>query len=112
MNIQRINWKRGDVEIVLEPDRKALVPLLRQTALDPISVGVSPVTAAFDGAFMWVTNSGSNTLSKIDVATNQVVGTVGAGPEPRGLAFDSAFLWVTSSMSATVRKIPAFANIR
>jgi len=31
MSIKEIHWRRGDVELILDVDRKALVPLLRQT---------------------------------------------------------------------------------
>ena len=70
MSIREIRWKRGDVELVLDPDRRALVPLLRQTAVNRISVGKFPSGVAFDGAFIWVANTSSNTVSKIPAFAN------------------------------------------
>jgi YVTN family beta-propeller protein len=87
MSIKEIRWRRGDVEMVIDPDRKTLEPLLRQTALSRIPVGYYRTEVAFDGAFIWVTNGSSSTVSKIDVPTNMVVATVGVGsyPKPKDL---------------------------
>lgn len=64
--LKEIRWRRNpDVELVLEPDRKMVVPLLRQTALERITVGSYPVGVAFDGTHIWVTNFDSNSVSKI-----------------------------------------------
>ena len=82
MDIKEIRSTRGNLQLVLEKDRQALVPLLRQTALTRIPVVSNPFGLAFDGAFMWVTNSGTNNVSKINVTTNAVVATVGVGLFP------------------------------
>ncbi len=68
MKIKEIRWKRGDVEIVLDLDRKALVPLLRRTALDRISVGGYPTDIAFDGAYIWVTPRLGYTLETMPIS--------------------------------------------
>ena len=112
MSIREIRWKRGDVELVLDPDRRALVPLLRQTALDRTFVNVIefPIGVAFDGAFIWVTDAGGKSVSKISTATNAVVAIVGVGAFPNGIAFDGAFIWVTNLGSKTVSKIDIATN--
>ena len=81
----------------------------RRWDLDPstpanISVGTGPYRTAFDGANVWVSNLGSNTVSKINPATNQVVASVGIN-SPRGLAFDGSFIWVTSFGTNRVYKV-------
>src|SRR5688572_8073227 len=118
MSIKEIHWTRGDVELILDVDPKALVPLLRQTALDCILVGDSPWAVAFDGAFMWVTNGVSNFMSKIDIATNTVVAKVDISPPGRaaesnsaGVAFDGTFIWVAMGNIHTVCKIDIAANM-
>src|SRR5687768_851493 len=105
MNMKEIHWRRGEIDIVLEPDRKALVPLLRQTALDSVPMINSLAGGvAFDGTFLWVTKF-SGKLSKIDVAKNQEVATVGVGIFATGVAFDGAFIWVCNNNDDTVSKI-------
>jgi YVTN family beta-propeller protein len=69
-----------------------------------ITVGHNPYAVAFDGAHIWVT-SGSNSVSKINPATNTVTATVPVGSSPFGVAFDGAHIWVTSMGSDTVSKI-------
>ena len=107
MEIKEIRSTRGNLQLVLEKDRQALVPLLRQTALTRISVGNRPIGVAFDGAFIWVVNEFSFNVSKINVTTNAVVATVGVGSAPTGVAFDGTDMWVANFNSNNVSKIPA-----
>ena len=65
---------------------------------------------AFDGANIWVANSGSsagNTVTKLRVSDGACVGTctftVGTGPY--GVAFDGANIWVTNNTSGNVTKL-------
>jgi YVTN family beta-propeller protein len=44
-----------------------------------IQTGVNPAGVAVAGGYAWVANSGEGTVSKIDVATNRVVGKVVVG---------------------------------
>jgi YVTN family beta-propeller protein len=70
-----------------------------------ISVGNEPDGIAFDGTFIWVANAVSNTVSKIDPASNVVVATVDVEESPVGVAFDGAYIWVTNHVSNSVSKI-------
>ena len=47
----------------------------------PVSVAVSP-----NGAYAYVTNEGSNSVSVINTATNTVTATIPVGTEPYGVA--------------------------
>ncbi len=76
---------------------------------DPTSaVGARPfpvgVAITSDGAFAYVTNRDSGTVSVIATATNTVVATVGVGTLPFGVAItpDGAFAYVTNEGSGTV----------
>ena len=74
-NLREIRWKvTPHVEITLEPDRSLLVPLHRFNQVH-VPVESNPTAAAFDGTHLWVTNSGSDSVSKIDITTNKVVAT-------------------------------------
>jgi YVTN family beta-propeller protein len=53
-----------------------------------VPVGSAPVLVAItpDGAFAYVTNSGSNSVSVINIATNTVTATIPVGIFPQGIA--------------------------
>ena len=61
----------------------------------------------FDGANIWVTNSGDGTVSKIDAVSNVVAASVNVGAAPIGLAFDGSNIWIANFSDATVSKVPA-----
>jgi YVTN family beta-propeller protein len=60
---------------------------------------------AFDGTNIWVTNSGSNTVTKLQASIGQPLGTFNVGTTPLGIAFDGANIWVANSGSNTVSKL-------
>jgi DNA-binding beta-propeller fold protein YncE len=60
---------------------------------------------AFDGANIWVTNSGDRTVSKLRTSDGKVLGTFTVGSDIEGLAFDGANIWVANSGSNTVSKL-------
>ena len=106
-NLREIRWKvTPHVEITLEPDRSLLVPLHRFNQVR-IPVESNPTAAAFDGTHLWITNSGSDSVSKIDITTNKVVATVRVGINPWDIVFDGTHLWVTNLVDNTVSKINA-----
>ena len=70
-----------------------------------VTVGTAPFGIAFDGSYIWVANSGSNNVSKIDISTDTVVATVTVGNVPRDIAFDGSYIWVVNSGSNNVSKI-------
>ena len=55
-----------------------------------ILVGTSPIGVVFDGANIWVANSGSSTVTKLQANTGAVLGTFQVGTGPVGVAFDGA----------------------
>jgi len=65
----------------------------------------NPVGVAFDGAYIWVANNASDTVSKIDPVTGTVTATVNVGSFPEGVAFDGTNIWVANQGSASVSKI-------
>jgi DNA-binding beta-propeller fold protein YncE len=55
---------------------------------------------AFDGANIWVTNSGDRTVSKLRTSDGKVLGTFTVGSD-----IDGANIWVANSGSNTVSKL-------
>jgi len=75
----------------------------------PVDVAITP-----DGAFAYVTNSGSDSVSVISTASNSVVATVplAVGSKPRGIAIspDGQTAWVANSGDGTASVIFTAAN--
>jgi YVTN family beta-propeller protein len=66
--------------------------------------GDLPYGVAFDGTNIWVTNSGSGTVSKMNRATGTKVDyTTGGGPQ--AAAFDGTNIWVANFTSDSVSKM-------
>jgi YVTN family beta-propeller protein len=63
---------------------------------------LSPVGLAFDGANIWVTNSTSDTVTKLLASTGAALGTYPVGGNPLGIAFDGINIWVTNTSQASL----------
>ena len=86
-----------------------------QTQLNqPITVGTTPsgVAASPNSSRVYVANSGNNTVSVINTATNQVISTIGVGSSPQGLAIspDGTKVYVANGGSNTVSVINTATN--
>ena len=63
-------------------------------------VGTDPEGLTFDGANIWVANTGSNNVTKLRASDGANLGTFGVGSGPRNLAFDGANIWeITDSVT-------------
>ena len=69
-----------------------------------IATGTNPAGLAFDGANIWVTNWGSNTLTQIRASDGMVLGNFPTGLNPVGVVFDGAHIWVANSGSNTISR--------
>ncbi|AEV71714.1 YVTN family beta-propeller repeat protein [Mycolicibacterium rhodesiae NBB3] len=82
--------------------------------VDTIAVGDAPAGVAVspDSATVYVTNSGNDTVSVIDAATNTVTATIDVGDTPFGLAVspDGAAVYVSNSADGTVSVIDTASN--
>ena len=67
-----------------------------------ITVGDGPTGIVFDGANIWVTNTGDNTVTKLRASDGSVVGTYMVGLSPNGIAYDGTNIWVTIEGFSTV----------
>jgi len=92
----------------LSPTTQQIAMLKWYTAItgtgSTFSVGNNPQALAFDGANMWVANSGSGTVSVLRASDGYHVMTPTVGSLPVGIAFDGAFMWVANNGSDTVSK--------
>ncbi|HXG75869.1 MAG TPA: BTAD domain-containing putative transcriptional regulator [Gaiellaceae bacterium] len=59
-----------------------------------IPVGRSPVDLVHVGGSLWVSNRGDGTVSRVDLATGQVVATIPVRGSPRGIAASQGLVWV------------------
>ncbi|NUQ47215.1 MAG: hypothetical protein HUU22_14420, partial [Phycisphaerae bacterium] len=71
------------------------------------AVGSNPYGVAFDGANIWVTNSGSSNVTKLRASDGAYLGTFAVGSTPLGVAFDGANIWVANYFSNNVTKLRA-----
>jgi sugar lactone lactonase YvrE len=74
------------------------------------TVGVNPITSAFDGANVWVVNGGGNgtgNVTKLRASDGTVLGTFNVGLAPIGIVFDGANIWVANNGSDSVSKLRA-----
>jgi hypothetical protein len=55
---------------------------------------IAPTGILYDGAFIWVTDIGDNTLKKVNPANGQIVQVVDAGITPVYPVFDGTNIWV------------------
>lgn len=75
-----------------------------------IPVGTSPNAVALDTRAVWVANSGSDNVSRIDPITNKVVATIAVGNSPNGVAVDARAVWVANFKSNSVSRIDPTTN--
>jgi hypothetical protein len=78
-----------------------------QFAVTSAPLGYGPTAVAFDGANIWVTNTGSNTVSKLRANDGTTLGTFSVNANPYGITFDGANIWVTIAGSNTVSELSA-----
>jgi len=66
------------------------------SVINTITVGTNPSVAISNGTYVWVTNGGSNTVSKIQISTGTVVATIAVGTGPAGISIDTNYIWVAN----------------
>ena len=79
------------------------------------TVGIQPRGVAFDGTYIWVSNSGSNTVTKLLASNGFVEATIPVGSYPWGVSVNSTnfqtTVWVANLHSASVSIINAQTNV-
>jgi len=59
---------------------------------------------------VWVANSGSGTVTRIDPGASTVIDTIQVGSEPSGIAFGYGQVWVANGPDATVSRVDPGTN--
>src|SRR4051794_26386353 len=86
-----------------DPGRAATLP----------TSGNNPFGLAFDGTNVWIANSGSDSVSKMNPATGTMTETaLPAGSLPLEVAFDGTNMWVTDNGTGKVSKIVASTGVK
>jgi DNA-binding beta-propeller fold protein YncE len=73
--------------------------------LGTFTVGNGPLGLAYDGANIWVTNSGDSTVAKVRATDGAILGTFAVGINPWGVVFDGANIWVANYSDNTISKL-------
>jgi peptide/nickel transport system substrate-binding protein len=84
---------------IIDPDRGELI--------DQIEVGTQPGGIAVGGGYAWVTNTGADTVSQIDLATRSAVNRIPVGRAPTGIVVAKGSVWVTNSGERSVSRLNA-----
>src|SRR3954454_2497264 len=75
-----------------------------------VDVGERPSGVASDAQAVWVTNSTSNTVSRIDRRTHAVT-PIPVGVGPSGIAVGAGAVWVANGGDSTVSRIDPASNL-
>jgi DNA-binding beta-propeller fold protein YncE len=79
---------------------------LAQDQVKTIRVGKTPFAVAFGLGSAWVTNSGDDTVTRLDASTGDPVGSpIPVGADPTGITVIGQAVWVTNRHSNTVQEI-------
>jgi len=89
------------------PLKVALLKWYPANLTTSFKVGEQPYGLAFDGANMWVSNNGDNTVTKLRASDGKKLGEFAVGQVPFNAAFDGEAIWVTNTQGASVTKLRA-----
>ena len=73
---------------------------------DPIDVGDRPTAVAIGVGYVWITNGGDSTVSRVDPRATAVAGPpIPVGRGPVDLAVAKGAVWTANSEDSTVTRI-------
>lgn len=73
-------------------------------------VGRGAASLAVSGRSVWVVNSASNTVSRLDTISSRLLSTLPVGRHPFAIAASSGSIWVSNTADGTVSRIDAHLN--
>lgn len=100
----------GDkVYVTTEEEGIFVIDAVTNTVAATIPVFATTVAASPDGAVLYAVSTWEGTLTAIDAATHELLGSVAVGPSPRGIAVkpDGTRIYVSSLADGTIRVIDA-----
>jgi YVTN family beta-propeller protein len=72
----------------------------------PIAVGNNPRDVTSAGGFVWVANTDSGTVTRIDARTGRVAGdAIPVGEKPASIAAGAGSVWVSNSGDGTLSRL-------
>ncbi len=101
------NLRADQLPVPANPNQVAILRWYSANQTADFPVGNSPYGVAFDGANIWVTNNGSNDVTKLRASDGTNLGTFPVGSGPEGVALDGANVWVANLGSSNVTKLRA-----
>jgi YVTN family beta-propeller protein len=102
-----IAFTRGDGSsgpVVAGPNTVAVIDSKTNRLVARVPVGEHPVGIAYRGGDVWVANTNSNTLSRIDPETRGVE-TIGLGAPPTDVVFAGGSVWTGNGSDGTLSEI-------
>ena len=82
---------------IIDPDRDEVI--------GEIQVGARPNGIAVGEGYVWVTNTGADTVSQIDLESGAVLARIDVGRQPVGVAVAEGSVWVANSGDRTITRI-------
>src|SRR5689334_14705865 len=76
-------------------------------SIQSFPVGSAPNDVVFDGASIWVVNTGSDSVTKLRASDGALQGTFMVGSNPFYATFDGANIWVGNFDNASLTKLRA-----
>jgi YVTN family beta-propeller protein len=89
---------------------RLLAALLVALAQPGVHVGGQPTGLAFGAGSLWSANSGSGTVSRVDVVHRRVTRTIRVGVQPVTIAFAAGAVWVGDFTQNSVFRIDPSTN--
>jgi YVTN family beta-propeller protein len=121
--IATIKVSRGPMSLVFTPESVWVVnfgmsgdtvvridPQTNQLAGDPIQTGRAPLSLTIGEGSAWVANHDAHTITRIDLATNQVVANITVPSEPHRVAYGEGAVWVADFHVNSVTRIDPQTN--
>src|SRR6266498_2501934 len=93
----------GDTVIRIDPQTN-------QRIGEPIQTGGAPLSLAVGEGSVWVANHDVHTVTRIDLATNQVLANISVPSEPHRVAYGEGAIWVANWHINSVTRIDPQTN--
>jgi YVTN family beta-propeller protein len=93
----------GDTVVRIDPQTDQIVG-------DPVQTGRAPLSVAVGEGSLWVANHDAQTITRIDLVTNEVVANIAVPSEPHRVAYGEGAVWVANFHEDSVTRIDPQTN--
>jgi len=91
--------------VIVPPNSVAMIDASGEKVESYVRVGRRPVAVAVGEGGVWVANSESGTVTRLDPATGKFVDTIGVGADPNDITVGFGSVWVADGNDGTVTQI-------